>query len=39
MAENYHQDYFARNPNQPYFTYVTPKLAKFRTQFAEKLKK
>jgi len=39
-AEDYHQDYFARNPSQPYCVYVvTPKLAKFRQKFAEKLKK
>jgi peptide-methionine (S)-S-oxide reductase len=39
IAEDYHQEYFARNPAQPYCTYVVgPKLAKFRTSFAEKLK-
>jgi peptide-methionine (S)-S-oxide reductase len=39
IAEDYHQEYFARNPSQPYCTYVVgPKLAKFRTSFAEKLK-
>jgi peptide-methionine (S)-S-oxide reductase len=39
MAEDYHQEYFARNPLQGYCTYVVgPKVAKFRKQFAAKLK-
>ena len=39
MAENYHQDYFVRNPSQPYCSYlIGPKIAKFRQQFASKLK-
>jgi len=39
MAEAYHQEYFARNPTQPYCAYlIAPKLAKFRRQFASKLK-
>lgn len=39
VAEDYHQEYFARNPFQPYCSYVVgPKLAKFRTSFAAKLK-
>ena len=39
-AEDYHQEYFARNPSQPYCTYVVgPKLAKFRARFAQKIKK
>jgi len=38
-AEEYHQEYSARNPFQPYCSYVVgPKLAKFRTSFASKLK-
>ena len=38
-AEEYHQEYFARNPFQPYCSYVVgPKLSKFRTSFASKLK-
>jgi peptide-methionine (S)-S-oxide reductase len=40
VAEDYHQEYAARNPSQPYCVYVVnPKVAKFRKQFAEKLKK
>jgi peptide-methionine (S)-S-oxide reductase len=38
-AEPYHQKYFARNPFQGYCTAVVgPKVAKFRKQFASKLK-
>jgi len=38
-AEGYHQRYFARNPSQPYCTYiVAPKVAKFRKQFTAQLK-
>ena len=38
-AEDYHQDYFAQNPRQPYCqAVVAPKLAKFRKLFAEKRK-
>jgi peptide-methionine (S)-S-oxide reductase len=38
-AENYHQGYFRGNPAQPYCTFVVaPKVAKFRKQFASKLK-
>jgi peptide-methionine (S)-S-oxide reductase len=38
-AEPYHQEYFARNPFQGYCTAVVgPKVAKFRRQFASKLK-
>ena len=39
-AENYHQEYFANNPNQPYCAaVVAPKVAKFRKQFADRLRK
>ena len=39
-AEAYHQEYFERNPNQPYCQIVVaPKVAKFRKQFLAKLKK
>jgi peptide-methionine (S)-S-oxide reductase len=38
VAEDYHQRYFERNPNQPYCQAVVgPKLGKFRKQFLEKL--
>ena len=38
-AEDYHQEYFVRNPLQGYCSYVVaPKIAKFRKHFAEKLK-
>ena len=38
-AEDYHQDYFERNPNQAYCAVVVaPKVAKFRKKFLEKLK-
>jgi len=38
-AENYHQEYFRRNPAQPYCAFVVrPKVAKFRKHFLEKLK-
>ncbi|MFQ3583134.1 MAG: peptide-methionine (S)-S-oxide reductase MsrA [Chloracidobacterium sp.] len=38
-AEAYHQDYFARNPYQPYcLAVVAPKVAKFRKQFLDKVK-
>src|SRR5689334_11773722 len=40
VAEGYHQEYFERNPYQPYCQFVVaPKVAKFRKQFLEKLKK
>ena len=36
-AENYHQDYFRTNPNQPYCAYiVAPKVKKFREKFAHR---
>ncbi|MGC4097322.1 MAG: peptide-methionine (S)-S-oxide reductase MsrA [Nitrospira sp.] len=38
-AEPYHQEYFARNPYQGYCQFVvSPKVAKFRQQFAHRLK-
>jgi peptide-methionine (S)-S-oxide reductase len=38
VAEDYHQDYYARNSRQPYCQVViTPKLAKFRRKFQAKL--
>jgi len=38
-AEEYHQEYFQRNPYQPYcLGVVGPKVAKFRKQFSSKLK-
>jgi peptide-methionine (S)-S-oxide reductase len=38
-AENYHQEYFERNPRQPYCrAVVAPKVAKFQKHFADKLK-
>jgi peptide-methionine (S)-S-oxide reductase len=38
-AEDYHQDYFARNPYQGYCqAIIAPKVAKFRKMFVERLK-
>jgi peptide-methionine (S)-S-oxide reductase len=38
VAEDYHQEYFARNPNQPYCrAVIEPKVVKFRQRFAEML--
>lgn len=38
-AEDYHHDYFANNPGQPYCeAVVAPKVAKARKQWADKLK-
>jgi peptide-methionine (S)-S-oxide reductase len=38
-AEDYHQDYFANNPYQPYCAYVVaPKVQKFRAKFAGRRK-
>jgi peptide-methionine (S)-S-oxide reductase len=38
-AENYHQQYFERNRSQPYCQFVVaPKVAKFRKQFADRLR-
>ena len=40
VAEDYHQEYFANNPYQPYcMAVVAPKVAKFRKQFVDRLKK
>jgi peptide-methionine (S)-S-oxide reductase len=39
-AEDYHQEYYANNPNQPYCYFVIrPKLEKFEKVFRDKLKK
>lgn len=38
-AEDYHQEYFARNPNQGYCrAIIAPKVAKFRQKFLSRLK-
>lgn len=38
-AEDYHQDYFARNPNQGYCAFVVgPKVEKFRKTFAARVR-
>ncbi len=38
-AEDYHQNYFENNPNQPYCSaVVSPKVGKFRQKFADRLK-
>lgn len=40
VAEDYHQHYFANNPSQGYCAYViAPKVAKFRKQHFDRLKK
>ena len=39
-AEDYHQEYFRRNPGQPYCQVViAPKVAKFRKRYFEKLRR
>jgi peptide-methionine (S)-S-oxide reductase len=39
VAEDYHQNYYNRNPNQGYCSFViTPKVKKFQKMFKEKLK-
>ena len=39
-AEDYHQEYFANNPNQPYCAaVVAPKVAKFRKMYSDRLKR
>jgi len=40
LAEDYHQDYFSKNPMASYCSFVIgPKLEKFKTVFSDKLKK
>jgi peptide-methionine (S)-S-oxide reductase len=40
VAEDYHQNYAALNPGQPYITYVAqPKVEKLRENFGDRLKK
>ena len=40
VAEDYHQEYFRNNPNQPYCAFVVaPKVAKFREKFAKKMRR
>lgn len=40
IAEDYHQEYFANNPNQGYCRIViAPKVAKFRSHYRDRLKK
>lgn len=40
VAEDYHQNYFANNPTQGYCSFViAPKVAKFRKQYFDRLKK
>jgi len=40
IAEDYHQEYYASNPNQPYCRVVIePKVAKFRKHYMDRLKK
>jgi peptide-methionine (S)-S-oxide reductase len=39
VAEDYHQEYFRNNPQQPYCAFVvTPKVKKFREHFKSKLR-
>jgi peptide-methionine (S)-S-oxide reductase len=39
-AEDYHQEYFRKNPSQPYCSVVVaPKVSKFRQRYLEKLKR
>lgn len=38
-AEDYHQNFFSRNPDQPYCNFaIPPKIAKLEAKFADKLK-
>jgi peptide-methionine (S)-S-oxide reductase len=40
VAETYHQNYAALNPDQPYIAYIAqPKVEKLRTYFGDRLKK
>jgi len=40
IAEGHHQEYFRRNPQQPYCIFVVlPKVIKFRKQYLDRLKK
>lgn len=40
LAEDYHQEYFMRNPNQGYCRMIiAPKVMKFRKKYADQLKK
>ena len=39
VAEDYHQEYFAKNPNQGYCSFiVAPKVKKFREKFRQKVR-
>jgi peptide-methionine (S)-S-oxide reductase len=39
IAEDYHQEYFRNNPQQPYCAFVvSPKIRKFREKFAAKMR-
>jgi peptide-methionine (S)-S-oxide reductase len=39
VAEDYHQEYFQNNPQQPYCAFVvSPKVRKFREKFAAKFR-
>ena len=40
VAEDYHQEYFVNNPQQPYCAFVvSPKVKKFREKFASRLRR
>jgi peptide-methionine (S)-S-oxide reductase len=40
QAESYHQDYYQRNPSQPYCrAVIAPKVAKVRREYLDKLKR
>ena len=40
LAEDYHQEYFRHNPQQPYCAFVvSPKVKKFREKFATRLRR